>query len=196
LDPAVGVAVERIMNSMTVTDTPRTQGHDAAAEPTGAGLGIWLFSSFLALVAVCISIAALVVALNHETKPTGAATTTPLVKTPAGVDTVALREYSVGVTPPAFTAGKHDFSIANDGRTEHELLVFRTDLDPAAFPIGADGDINEEAPGMNKVSDGDNIAPGGTQKRTVDLSQPGTYVFVCNLPGHFKAGMYQVVTVK
>ena len=181
---------------MTITDTPKQQQHSAPSEPAGAGLGVWLFSSFLGLVAVCISIAALVVARYHEAKSTPGTTATAPVKTPAGADTVALREYSVSVTPPTLTPGKHEFTIANDGRTEHELLVFQTNLDPAAFPIGVDGNIDEEAPGMNKISDGDNIAPGGTQKRTVDLSQPGTYVFVCNLPGHFKAGMYQVVTVK
>ena len=36
------------------------------------------------------------------------------------------------------------FTIANDGRTEHEWLVFQTDLAPANFPIGQDGDSNEE----------------------------------------------------
>src|SRR5205807_1275015 len=87
-------------------------------------------------------------------------------------------------------------AVDSDGKTEHEVLVFRTSLTPSAFPMSQDGDINEDAPGMNKVSDGDNIAPGGTQKRTVDMTQPGSYVFVCNLPGHFKAGMYQTITVQ
>jgi uncharacterized cupredoxin-like copper-binding protein len=35
----------------------------------------------------------------------------------------------------------------------------------------------------------------GTQARTIDLT-PGKYLFVCNIPGHFKQGMYTVVTVK
>jgi len=179
---------------MTMTEAPRTDEH-TPIEPTGAGLGVWVFTSFLALVALCVSVAALVVALNHQTKTTATvAATQP--KPPAGADTVALHEYSVNVVPPTVAPGNHNFTIANDDRTEHELLVFHTSLAPADFPISQDGDINEDAPGMNKVSDGDNIAPGDTQKRTVDLSQPGTYVFVCNLPGHFKAGMYQVVTVK
>jgi len=182
---------------MTMTEAPRTEER-TPIEPTGAGLGVWVFTSFLALVALCVSVAALVVATGHQTKKT---TSTPAVaasrpNTPAGADTVALHEYSVNVVPPTVAPGNHAFTIANDGRTEHELLVFHTSLAPTDFPIGQDGDINEDAPGMNKVSDGDNIAPGDTQKRTVDLSQPGTYVFVCNLPGHFKAGMYQVVTVK
>jgi uncharacterized cupredoxin-like copper-binding protein len=181
---------------MTITDSSPTETHAGSTEPTGVGVGVWIFSSFLGLVAICISIAALVVALNHETPSTAKAAAPAPVKTATGADTVALREYNVSVTPPVVTAGTHDFTIANDGRTEHELLVFQTNLDPAAFPIDAEGDINEEAPGINKISDGDNIAPGGTQKRAVDLSKPGTYVFVCNLPGHFKAGMYQVVNVK
>ena len=181
---------------MTITDTPKTDER-ASREPAGAGLGVWVITSFVALVALAVSIAALVVSVNHETKRTVTNTTAaPAPEAPSGGDTIALREYSVNVAPPTVSAGTHTFAIANDGRTEHELLVFHTSLAPATFPIGADGDINEDAPGMNRVSDGDNIAPGGTQKRTVDLSQPGTYVFVCNLPGHFKAGMYQVLTVK
>ena len=37
--------------------------------------------------------------------------------------------------------------------------------------------------------------PTRAQVRTIDLSEPGTYVFLCNLPGHFKSGMYATVTV-
>ena len=180
---------------MTMTETRATEEHQSA-ELTGAGLGVWVFASFIALVALAVSIAALVVAVNDHTTSKPASNAAAAPKVPAAGDTVALSEYHVGVLPANLSPGQHTFTIANDGRTEHELLVFQTSLDPAAFPIGQDGDINEEAPGMNKISDGDNIAPGGTQKRTVDLSQPGTYVFVCNLPGHFKAGMSQVVTVK
>ena len=38
--------------------------------------------------------------------------------------------------------------------------------------------------------------PTCTQTRMIDLTQPGSYLFVCNLPGHVQAGMYSVVTVK
>jgi uncharacterized cupredoxin-like copper-binding protein len=53
----------------------------------------------------------------------------------------------------------------------------------------------EDGPGITLVSDGDNLDPGTTQTRTVDLTQPGSYLFVCNIPGHFKAGMFSAVTV-
>jgi uncharacterized cupredoxin-like copper-binding protein len=74
-------------------------------------------------------------------------------------------------------------------------LIFRTDLAPADFPKEADGSVQENGQGVDKISDGDNIDPGKIQDRTVDLTQPGTYVFVCNLPGHFAAGIYSTVTV-
>ena len=181
---------------MTMTDTPKTDER-ASFEPTGAGLGVWVITSFVALVALAVSIAALVISVSHQTKRTVTSTAAaPVVKTPPGTPTIRLREYNVNVGASTLNAGNDAFTIANNGRTEHEVLVFHTDLSPAAFPLDQEGNINEDAPGMNKVSDGENIAPGGTQKRTIDLTQPGTYVFVCNLPGHFKAGMYQVVTVK
>ena len=92
--------------------------------------------------------------------------------------------------------GKVTFHIVNAGKMEHELLVFHTSIPPKRFPTTSDGAVNEDAPGMNKISDGPNIAPGHTQQRVVDFAQPGTYVLLCNLPGHYQAGMYRVVTVR
>jgi uncharacterized cupredoxin-like copper-binding protein len=91
--------------------------------------------------------------------------------------------------------GQVNFSITNIGTIQHELLVFKSDLAPAAFPVDAKGNIIEDGPGITLVSRGAGIDPGKTQTRIVDLTQPGTYLFVCNLPGHFKSGMFRVVTV-
>jgi uncharacterized cupredoxin-like copper-binding protein len=68
-------------------------------------------------------------------------------------------------------------------------------LDTSAYPVDAAGNIIEDGPGITLVSDGENIDPGGTQDRVIDLTIPGKYVFLCNLPGHFKAGMFTQVTV-
>ena len=80
------------------------------------------------------------------------------------------------------------------GTAPHELLVFKSDLDPSAYPTDAAGDIKEEGAGVTLTSDGENIDPAGSQARTIVLV-PGKYVFVCNIPGHFKQGMFAVVTV-
>jgi uncharacterized cupredoxin-like copper-binding protein len=106
----------------------------------------------------------------------------------------ALSEWHVAV-PSTIKAGTINLEAANFGTIQHELLVFKSDLAPSAFPVDQNGDIIEDGPGITLVSDGDNIDPGKTQTRTVDLTQPGTYQFLCNIPGHFKAGMFSVVTV-
>lgn len=93
------------------------------------------------------------------------------------------------------STGQVNFAITNIGTMPHELLVFRSDLPPSSYPVDSKGDIIQDGPGITLVSQGSLIDPGQTQSRVVDLTKPGTYLFVCNLPGHFKAGMYRVVTV-
>jgi uncharacterized cupredoxin-like copper-binding protein len=99
-------------------------------------------------------------------------------------------------TPTVVKAGSYSYVLYNAGSLVHEVLVFRPSLARDALPVDADGNLSEDAPGMNKISDGDNINPGQTQTRTIDLTEPGTYLFVCNLPGHYKNGMYTWVTVR
>ena len=48
---------------------------------------------------------------------------------------------------------------------------------------------------LNVVANTDNIHPGSIQDLTVDLT-PGTYVLLCNLPGHYQQGMYASLTVQ
>jgi len=106
---------------------------------------------------------------------------------------IGLAEWTV-VAAGAMPAGKVDLTILNNGTIPHELLIFRSNRDPAAYPTDAAGDIKEEGAGVSLISDGDNIDPGGSQTRAVDLT-PGKYLFVCNIPGHFKQGMFEVVFV-
>jgi len=106
----------------------------------------------------------------------------------------ALAEWHVAV-PGTIKAGTVNLETANFGTIPHELLVFKSDLPPSAYPVDKDGNIIEDDPSITLASDGANLDPGTTQARTVDLTKPGTYLFVCNIPGHFKAGMFSVVTV-
>jgi uncharacterized cupredoxin-like copper-binding protein len=39
----------------------------------------------------------------------------------------------------------------------------------------------------------EDITAGSTRDLTVDL-QPGRYVLVCNIPGHYKLGMHTALT--
>jgi len=125
--------------------------------------------------------------------PPAVSTASPAPSASAGADTIGLSEWKVNVVS-TIPQGKTTFTITNAGTIQHELLVFKSDLAPAAYPTDAAGDITEDGAGITLLSDGDNIDPGGSQTRTIDLA-PGTYLFVCNIAGHFKAGMFTVVTV-
>ncbi len=109
--------------------------------------------------------------------------------------TATLSEFKID-TPTVVKPGAYSYVFFNGGTMQHELLVFHPSLPRDHLAIDADGNLAEDAPGMNKISDGDNINPAETQTRTVDLTTPGTYLFVCNLPGHYKNGMFTWVTVK
>jgi uncharacterized cupredoxin-like copper-binding protein len=118
---------------------------------------------------------------------------TDVSSSPAAGQTIVLSEWKVDIASPV-KAGKTTFTITNNGTAPHELLVFKSDLEPTAYPTDSAGDITEDGPGVSLVSDGENIDPAGSQERTVDLT-PGKYLFVCNIAGHFKQGMFTVVTV-
>jgi len=106
-----------------------------------------------------------------------------------------LHEWTIELSDTKLRPGRYTFRISNTGIGEHELIAFRN-VPGGKLPVeGSSGDVNEEAPGLENATDGDNIAPGGTQTRAVDLTAPGAYIFVCNLPGHYKLGMHLMVTV-
>ena len=108
---------------------------------------------------------------------------------------IVLTNFKVSGVPETLAAGKLTVSITNKGVGDHELLVFKSDLEPSQYPVDATGKVLEEDPGIAKVSDDGNISMGKSQQRTINLTAPGKYLFFCNLPGHFKYGMYRVVTV-
>jgi uncharacterized cupredoxin-like copper-binding protein len=84
----------------------------------------------------------------------------------------------------------------NEGKVEHELVLFKTDMDPAKLPTEAGGAVDEEkldkvAEEIGEIAD---VEPGDSKSGQFDL-KPGTYVMFCNLPGHYANGMYGSVKV-
>jgi uncharacterized cupredoxin-like copper-binding protein len=125
--------------------------------------------------------------------PSAAASATAVPSSVAAKQTISLYEWKV-IAPTTLKAGTTTFTISNFGAVPHELLVFKSSLAPAAYPTDPAGNIKEEGAGVKLLSDGDNIDPAGSQVRAIDLA-PGTYLFVCNIAGHFKQGMFTTVTV-
>ncbi|HEY8701251.1 MAG TPA: sulfocyanin-like copper-binding protein [Arthrobacter sp.] len=97
--------------------------------------------------------------------------------------------------------GKVSFLATNAGSLSHELVILPLPDDQIAGtrPVGADARIDEagslgEASNTCAEGPGQGILPGASGWVTVTLP-PGRYELVCNLPGHYAAGMYTQLTV-
>jgi len=81
------------------------------------------------------------------------------------------------------------FDAENHGGIPHELLIVKTDQDPASLPV-AKGRVEVAKAGklVSQVGS-DQLTPSALVSIPLKL-KPGTYVFICNIPGHYKQGMY------
>ena len=132
---------------------------------------------------------------NDDNKSDSSSDTTATTEATAGpkVD-VTLKEFAVEVTPASTPGGEIHFALHNAGKTEHEFVVFKTDLDPAALPLDKDGNVDEEGQGVKHIGEQEDIKPDSTPTLSLSLDA-GKYVVLCNLPGHYKAGMHTALTV-
>lgn len=104
--------------------------------------------------------------------------------------TVRMTEYAFDPKDAVAKKGKVTISAPNDGQIVHELVLLKTDADPATLP--KKGDEVDESTAVGELAD---VEPGATKKATFKLA-PGKYAMVCALPGHYENGMYGSLTVK
>lgn len=110
----------------------------------------------------------------------------------ASTVTATLKEFTIEPSPASVSAGEVTFTTKNSGAVPHELAVVKSDLDPKKLPQ-KDGLADETA---NKpLGRTANIAAGQSGTVKVKL-EPGKYVLLCNLAGHYSAGMATAFTVK
>ena len=113
----------------------------------------------------------------------------------ATVIRVVLSEWVVKPASVSIPAGKINFEVLNQGTTEHELVVLKTDLPLNALKLTSDGtEVDEEASGP-KEGDTEEIKVGDTKSEMLSLGS-GHYVLICNLPGHYQQGMAASFEVK
>lgn len=124
--------------------------------------------------------------------------------TGSGGSTVAvtLQEFAVIPAPASAAAGEVTFEVTNEGPDDpHELVVFKTDLDPGALPTGADGSVDEAGEGLTLIDEIEDIAVGDAPTLTVDL-EAGNYALICNIyeasedESHYQEGMFVGFTVE
>lgn len=123
---------------------------------------------------------------------TGTTTTLAPDLRPRTIVPVTLHEWSVVTEPGVAAPGPLLFQVANAGTLEHELVIVRTDLAAATLPI-RDGIVDAEA--LEVAGEVEAMARGERVEAEFGL-EAGAYVLLCNLPGHYEAGMRVAFTVR
>jgi uncharacterized cupredoxin-like copper-binding protein len=91
-------------------------------------------------------------------------------------------------------AGKVTFDVTNDAMSEnHEMVLIRLKDKDQSLPILKDKHRIDESKvkSLGEVAD---LKPGDRGSFTATL-KPGAYELMCNVKGHYEAGMHTVLTV-
>lgn len=116
----------------------------------------------------------------------------------AGGQTVEIKMGDFYFQPQNATAkaGQTTIEAPNEGSVEHELVLFKTNKNPAKLPTEANGGVDEEKLDQEAEEAGEiaDVEAGDTKSEKFNLT-PGKYVMFCNVPGHYAQGMYGTVTV-
>lgn len=100
----------------------------------------------------------------------------------------SVAEWAVEVNAEGAMAGEVTFTIANRGTIDHEFLVVKTDIPVGEIPL-VDDRFEEDAEGIEVIDEIPEFPKGETKTLTLDL-EPGNYQLVCNIAGHYAAGMH------
>jgi len=143
---------------------------------------------------------------TSDTAASVAASASAASPAPSGSTSVSvgLQEFAIAPSVASVPAGTLKFVAKNSGPDDiHEMVVLRTDLDPAALPVDKDGKADEEADGITSIGETGDVAVGETKEASFDLA-PGKYVLICNIvqtepdgsiEAHYKVGMRTAFTV-
>ncbi len=106
---------------------------------------------------------------------------------------VGLQEWGVVAHESEVRAGDVAFVVVNHGAILHELVILKTDVPADKLEVSANGKVEEDNYG--EVGEIEDVAPGESKSATFNL-EPGKYVFICNIAGHYPAGMHATLIVK
>ena len=107
---------------------------------------------------------------------------------------VVLDEFSVSASLDSAGAGTVTFGLVNDGTMLHNFRVIATDLAADALPVIEDEFIVDEG-AVDVLAASADLDVGGSEDVSVEL-EAGSYVLICNVPGHYTSGMFTAFTVQ
>jgi len=104
---------------------------------------------------------------------------------------VNLTEMKIAAIPASAAAGTVTFAVKNSGKLPHEVVVIKTDKAAASLgPADSAGKV-PEAGSQGETGD---VAAGAAKTLKLKLAA-GHYALICNIAGHYAAGMHQDFTV-
>ena len=98
---------------------------------------------------------------------------------------VVLADFSVTPNASTATAGQVHFEAMNEGAVPHELVVIRSDAPLDGLPV--DGAVVPEDE-VDFVGEIEEFPAGETRTAAFNL-EPGRYLLICNIAGHYQLGM-------
>ena len=98
---------------------------------------------------------------------------------------VEMSDYTVVASVASVRGGETKIGVRNRGAQPHDHTVLRTDLEPDGLPYDA-GRAKAGEPGL--VGRTMELRAGGSAALTLTL-EPGRYVLICNVAGHYGLGM-------
>jgi hypothetical protein len=115
---------------------------------------------------------------------------------------VTLTEWAVVLDKASVPSGDVKFEVTNAGtQFKHELVVLKSDLDPANVPADSTGKVDEEGTGVTWIGEVAEMDTGSTQSVSINLAA-GKYVLLCNIveaagnhESHYHQGMRIAFTV-
>lgn len=131
------------------------------------------------------TVGALAVGATLAAAPTALGATTPV--------TITMGQgspFQTSVSRASAPKGKIAFTLVNKGSMTHEAIILRTNVRADRLPV-ARGKASEKG----RVGAIKNVA-GGKRKKLVLTLPAGKYVIICNVVGHYQAGMRVAFTVR
>jgi uncharacterized cupredoxin-like copper-binding protein len=107
---------------------------------------------------------------------------------------VELADFDVTPDTDAGEAGRIRFEASNVGAMPHELVVIRTDLALDGLPMEG-AIVDENADEVEVVGEIEPFDPNSIREATFEL-ESGSHVLICNISGHYQAGMHAAFTVE
>lgn len=105
---------------------------------------------------------------------------------------VTLKEWSIASATAQGSAGRVEFDVKNTGAIPHEFTVVKTNTAQDKLEQKS-GTVDESK--VQVIGRTDQFGNGEEKKLTVTL-QPGNYVLLCNVVGHYQLGMHAAFTAR